>query len=78
MDKNIRDLIKLMDNMITLMELKNKEDNRRKINRRRYNEKNCYHCGKIGHIRLELPFKSQMDIQIFENIRGVYSNHIRI
>ena len=55
MDKNIRDLINLMNKMITLLELKNKEDNGRKNNRRRYNEKNCYHCEKIGHIRPNCP-----------------------
>ena len=55
MDKNIRDLINLMNKMITLLELKNKEDNGRKNNRRRYNEKNCYHCEKIGHIRPNGP-----------------------
>ena len=55
MDKSIRDLINLMNNMITLMELKNKEDNERKNNRRRYNEKNCYHYEKIGYIRPNCP-----------------------
>ena len=37
------------------MKLKNKEYNARKNNRRRYNEKNCYHCEKIGHIRPNGP-----------------------
>ncbi len=44
-----------MNNMITLLELKNKEDIRRKNNRKRYNEKNCYHCEKIGHIGSNCP-----------------------
>ena|SRR5436190_36003 len=55
MDKDIRVLTNLIRNMIILMELQNKEDNERKNNRRTYNEKECYHCRKIGHIRPNCP-----------------------